>query len=264
MVSPAFGALSDKTGLVNRIDVESGGHVFEVEVVANFDVKDFEFVKDQNRFTLYTFSNIENNLGEVIIPNNLLNGNFTFYINDQEHFPKIKSNESISFITLNFTGLGNNKIDIIGDTFLQGSDNRTIEDDNPQNEGGGCLIATATFGSELEPQVQLLRELRDNKLLKTESGFYFMHAFNDIYYSFSPAIADYERENPVFKEVVKIAITPMLTTLSILNYVDMNSDESVVVYGIILILLNLSIYFLFPFFLIAIIKKHFSYLYFIK
>jgi len=75
-------------------------------------------------------------------------------------------------------------------------------------KGGGCLIATAAFGSELAPQVQQLRELRDSTLLQTTSGSAFMLGFNQIYYSFSPTIADWERENPVFKEAVKIVITP--------------------------------------------------------
>jgi len=108
--------------------------------------------------------------------------------------------------------------------------------------GGGCLIATATYGSELAPQVQQLRELRDNYLLQTESGTSFMKSFNDFYYSFSPYIADYERENPVFREMVKIAITPMITSLSILNYVDMDSEAEVLGYGISLILLNVGMY----------------------
>jgi len=109
-------------------------------------------------------------------------------------------------------------------------------------EGGGCLIATATFGSELAPQVQQLRELRDNKLLNSESGTAFMNSFNNFYYSFSPYIADYERENPVFREAVKIAITPMISSLSILNYVEMDSEESVLGYGTSLIILNLGMY----------------------
>ena len=108
--------------------------------------------------------------------------------------------------------------------------------------GGGCLIATATYGSEMAPQVQQLRELRDNQLLQTESGTAFMVTFNDIYYSFSPIIADYERENPYFKEAVKLAITPLLSSLSILNYVDMDSEREVLGYGISLILLNLGMY----------------------
>ncbi len=112
--------------------------------------------------------------------------------------------------------------------------------------GGGCLIATATFGSELAPQVQMLREIRDNSVLTTTSGTSFMTAFNQFYYSFSPTIADMERENEVFKETVKIVITPLLTTLSILNYVDIDSEEEILGYGIGIILLNLSMYFVAP------------------
>jgi hypothetical protein len=73
-------------------------------------------------------------------------------------------------------------------------------------EGGGCLIATAAYGSEMAPQVQLLREIRDNKVMSTESGASFMTGFNQFYYSFSPVIADYERENPLFKEAVKLGL----------------------------------------------------------
>ncbi len=56
-----------------------------------------------------------------------------------------------------------------------------------KKSGGGCLIATATFGSEMAPQVQFLREIRDNTVLQTESGASFMTGFNQFYYSFSPA-----------------------------------------------------------------------------
>ena len=115
-----------------------------------------------------------------------------------------------------------------------------------QQGGGGCLIATAAFGSEMAPQVQFLREIRDNTVLQTQSGSTFMTGFNQFYYSFSPAIADYERENPAFKETVKIAITPMLTSLAILNYVDIDSEEEMLGYGIGIILLNIGMYFIAP------------------
>ena len=124
-------------------------------------------------------------------------------------------------------------------------------------ESSGCLIATATYGSELAPQVQQLRELRDNSLLQTESGTQFMGMFNDVYYSFSPIIADYERENPVFREMVKLAITPMISNLSILNYVDMDSEVEVLGYGISLILLNIGMYLGIPAIVIVGIKKRF-------
>ena len=113
-------------------------------------------------------------------------------------------------------------------------------------EGGGCLIATATFDSELAPQVQQLRELRDNTILSTESGIAFMTEFNQLYYSFSPTIADLEREYPVFKEVVKLSITPMLSTLSILNYAEIDSEEEILSYGIGIILMNVGMYFVAP------------------
>ena len=125
-----------------------------------------------------------------------------------------------------------------------------ILDEEPVMEesksGGGCLIATATFGSEMAPQVQFLREIRDNTVLQTESGVSFMAGFNQFYYSFSPAIADYERENPVFKEVVKLTITPLLTSLTILNYVDIDTEEEMLGYGIGVILLNIGMYFIAP------------------
>ena len=120
---------------------------------------------------------------------------------------------------------------------------------------GGCLIATAAFGSEMAPQVQFLRELRDNTVLQTKSGTSFMAGFNQFYYSFSPAVADYERENPAFKEAVKITLTPLLTSLTLLQYTDIDSESEMLGYGIGIILLNIGMYFVTPAVLIMIIRK---------
>ena len=124
-----------------------------------------------------------------------------------------------------------------------------------EKKGGGCLIATAAFGSEMAPQVQFLREIRDNTVLQTESGSAFMTGFNQFYYSFSPAVADYERENPAFKETVKLVLTPMLTSLAILNYVDIDSEAEMLGYGIGIILLNIGMYFVAPAIIIIKIKN---------
>ena len=120
---------------------------------------------------------------------------------------------------------------------------------------GGCLIATAAFGSEMAPQVQFLREIRDNTVLQTESGSAFMTGFNQFYYSFSPAVADYERENQAFKETVKITLTPLLTSLTLLQYADIDSESEMLGYGIGVILLNIGMYFVAPAILIMKIKK---------
>jgi peptidyl-prolyl cis-trans isomerase B (cyclophilin B) len=121
--------------------------------------------------------------------------------------------------------------------------------------GGGCLIATATYGSETATEIQQLRELRDNQLLQTESGTAFMNTFNDIYYSFSPIIADYERENPLFKEAVKITITPMISTLSLMENAE--SESEVLSIGLSVITLNLGMYFGAPATVIIAIRKIF-------
>ena len=114
-------------------------------------------------------------------------------------------------------------------------------------KNGKCVVdksseegATATYGSEMSQQVQQLRELRDNQLLQTESGSAFMGTFNDIYYSFSPTIADYERENPLFKEAVKLAITPMISSLPLMENAE--SESEVLSIGISVIMLNLGMY----------------------
>ncbi|MGY5146499.1 MAG: EB domain-containing protein [Candidatus Nitrosopumilus sp. bin_7KS] len=112
----------------------------------------------------------------------------------------------------------------------------------PPPPDSGCLIATAAYGTELAPQVQLLREIRDNTLFSTSSGTAFMGSFNTLYYSFAPTVADWERESPVFKEIVKTAITPMLSTLSIMSLANEGSEVEVLGLGISVIALNLGMY----------------------
>ena len=123
---------------------------------------------------------------------------------------------------------------------------------------GGCLIATASYGSELAPQVQLLREIRDNTVLQTQSGASFMNAFNHFYYSFSPTIADYERESPIFKEAVKLTLTPLLASLTLLQYADIDSEHEMLGYGIGIILLNIGMYFIAPAILIMKIRSFYK------
>ena len=129
----------------------------------------------------------------------------------------------------------------------------TTSQTTEKSKGGGCLIATATYGSEMAPQVQQLRELRDNQLLQTESGSAFMGTFNDVYYSFSPIIADYERENPYFKDAVKLAITPMISSLSLMENAE--TDSEVLSIGISVIALNLGIYLGVPAIVVVGIRK---------
>ena len=78
-----------------------------------------------------------------------------------------------------------------------------------------CLIATVAFGSDMAPQVQQLRLFRDDIALETFAGSSFMNIFNTWYYSFSPSVADYERQVPWLQGAVRTLIYPLLGILAL-------------------------------------------------
>jgi peptide/nickel transport system substrate-binding protein len=133
-----------------------------------------------------------------------LSSDFGTYVHDYTF-------ENVGTATLsasNINGLGESaKIDLV---VLQGTGPPVPQ---PVQQPSGCLIATAAFGSELTPQVHYLRQFRDHYILSTESGSAFMNTFNSIYYSFSPQVADYEREQPWLQAVVKTALYPLFGIL---------------------------------------------------
>ena len=119
VITPAYGQLlSDATGLINRLDIQTSGYNFEVVLTANFDLVDYSFDKNSKQLTMYLDSGLENNLGEIVIPSDLLNGDLTFYLNDEEFFPKIQSSEKVHFVTLKFSGTGSNVLSISGTEYL--------------------------------------------------------------------------------------------------------------------------------------------------
>jgi len=68
-----------------------------------------------------------------------------------------------------------------------------------------CFIATAAFGSEKERHVQILSEFRDRRLLTNGIG----KKIVDFYYKNSPVIADYLREHPGPRKVIRYALVPV-------------------------------------------------------
>jgi peptidyl-prolyl cis-trans isomerase B (cyclophilin B) len=189
---------------------------------------------------MITYVNHENNFDEGLADFDNMISSFRTFLPDSQKF----------------TNPENEVIVLDDESFNETEEASTDEPaSNGSQSGGGCLIATAAFGSEMAPQVQFLREIRDNIVLQTESGTSFMTAFNQFYYSFSPTIADYERENPVFKESVKLAITPLLASLTLLQFADIDSESEMLGYGIGVILLNVGIYFVIPAVFIMKIRK---------
>jgi hypothetical protein len=100
--------------------------------------------------------------------------------------------------------------------------------------------------------VQFLRDFRDNHILSTISGSSFMHVFNAWYYSFSPYIANYEKANPWFQQMVKISIYPLLWILQLSEkaYWYMGGEYGSVAAGLVASSLIGSIYFS-PFMLLS-------------
>ena len=81
--------------------------------------------------------------------------------------------------------------------------------------GPVCLIATATYGSQMAPEVQLLRNFRDHAVMDTRAGSSFMILFNAWYYSFSPGVAAYISTHLVARSMMKIVLYPLVGILYI-------------------------------------------------
>ena len=82
----------------------------------------------------------------------------------------------------------------------------------------GCFIATATYGSEISPEVDFLRGFRDNTVYSTYAGSKFMTIFNEWYYSFSPAIAQVIANNEILRSVMKLILYPLIGILHLSYY----------------------------------------------
>ncbi|MEK6962714.1 MAG: hypothetical protein AABX15_05540 [Thermoproteota archaeon] len=118
VIPAAYGQLSDRTGLKQVFTIETGGYSFPVEVVSNFNVEETVFSAEEKKLTFHVFSSLQNNIAEIQIPKNLINGNFTFFVNGTEVFPNVQTSDKISFVFMEFAGNGTNRIEIIGTTYL--------------------------------------------------------------------------------------------------------------------------------------------------
>ena len=85
----SFAQISEYTGLKQDYTIETGGYDFTVDIISSFNVDNVDFSSDDKRLTFYFNSGVKNNLAEILVPINLINGNFTFFLNDQEIFPTL-------------------------------------------------------------------------------------------------------------------------------------------------------------------------------
>lgn len=98
-----------------------------------------------------------------------------------------------------------------------------------------CLIATAAYGSELSPEVALLRTFRDKQVLNTRAGSSFMQAFNAFYYSFSPQVASHIAANTILRLTAKMFLYPLVGVLylasAIFQVASSNSEGAIILSG---------------------------------
>ncbi len=91
-------------------------------------------------------------------------------------------------------------------TSTSGTTASTVGSASSTGGGGGCFIATAAFGSYLDPHVMVLRHFRDDVLLKSELGT----AFVKFYYKHSPPIADFIAQHDILRILMRFALTPLI------------------------------------------------------
>ena len=110
--------LSDMTGLRFTFPVKTDDRLFTIEATANFEIYNLVFSKNEKTIILDVMSSIENNTLEIVIPTSLIGGDFRFYLDDTELFPKLSQGKNVSFITIEFTGIGKHEIKFQGTTYL--------------------------------------------------------------------------------------------------------------------------------------------------
>jgi len=133
--------------------------------------------------------------------------------------------------------------------YLNGKESLTTEF-NVKPERSRCLIATATYGSELSSEVQFLRSFRDDVVLCTFAGKCFMSTFNTWYYSFSPTVAEFIANNSIAKLTMKIVLYPLIGILHLTYFLYMipsfNSELAIVFAGLVASSLIGLVYFTVP------------------
>jgi uncharacterized repeat protein (TIGR01451 family) len=76
--------------------------------------------------------------------------------------------------------------------------------------GGGCFIATAAYGSYLDPHVQVLRDFRDRYLMKSSMG----RDLVSLYYTYSPPTAEFIARHKGLRLVTRAVLTPVVYAIS--------------------------------------------------
>jgi hypothetical protein len=145
----------------------------------------------------------------------------------------------------------------VGDTSYQNSSSPNVSFEVTQRSstpGSGCVIATATYGSAMASQVQVLRDFRETIALKTFAGSSFMLVFNSWYYSWSPSVAATIAPNDSLRAAMAVVLQPILYILQVatatFSALSFNGEFAIVMTGFVAVALIGLVYFV-PIFTLA-------------
>ncbi|MBI5697523.1 MAG: hypothetical protein HZC29_03305 [Thaumarchaeota archaeon] len=139
MVAPAFAEpLSDKTGLKTNFSVQVGSSSYPIESTANFDVRNISY--QDNKLVFAINSSLENNVGEIQIPNDITQGELKFSLDGEDIAPKVLHNEKISFITLEFAGNGTHTLEVTSDYIPEPTKEQVMVPIKPDNTNDFVII----------------------------------------------------------------------------------------------------------------------------
>ncbi|RLG39886.1 MAG: hypothetical protein DRO05_07770 [Thermoproteota archaeon] len=114
-----------------------------------------------------------------------------------------------------------------------------------------CIIATATYGSELAAEVQFLREFRDEVVSSTFAGGQFLRVFNAWYYSFSPRVARFIAEHQAARAFMRTLLYPLIGILKlsskVYSFLSLTPELGIVMAGLVASSLIGIVYFSIPF-----------------
>ena len=110
--------LSDKTGFRFTFPIKTDDHAFVVEATGNLQVTNIDFDKEKKSITLFVMSSIENNSLEISFSNDLIGGDYTILLDNNEFTTKLQEGRHSTLVTMDFTGIGKHKIEIFGTTYL--------------------------------------------------------------------------------------------------------------------------------------------------
>jgi Tol biopolymer transport system component len=124
----------------------------------------------------------------------------------------------------------------------------------------GCIIVTATYGSEMAPEVTYMRQVRDEMIASNHIGEVLVSGWNTFYYSWSPPIAHLISTHKEFQQISRLVILPLIGvihgTASIYSTIAfLDSSMASIVAFLFASISCITIYFVTPFYAVGIIQK---------